>query len=125
MNRIYITKNDNNCEFSGVVAQPFGQHTLLVPSTENVAYPLVWHTPPALSAIFALCPGAIVLQPTSVKTVVEPLAVISVGADVTGVWHCRACSMTPVANGRKEGDKAVMGGLLLKIVELSEMGTLG
>jgi hypothetical protein len=75
---------------NGVVAHPSGQQTLLAPLTENVVYPLVWHTPTLLLLEIDGEAAKAVAQPTSEKIVVAPLAVMVVGLGVMGVGHWRA-----------------------------------
>ena len=77
----FVSVKQNNSEFSGVVAHPFGQHTLLVPLTENVVYPEVWHMPPPLLAEDEAA------QLTSENIVVAPLEVIFVVLGVMEVEH--------------------------------------
>lgn len=77
-----IDVKQNNSEFRGVVDQPPGQHTLVVPVTEKVENPLVWHVPAPRLATDVL--GA---QPTRDNMVVVPLAVSFVVLGVTGVGH--------------------------------------
>jgi hypothetical protein len=70
----------NSSELRPVVAQPFGQQTLVDPLTEKVVYPLVWQIP--LFTAVVVRDDEVVTQPTRENTVTVEETVMVVGVGV-------------------------------------------